>query len=103
MTDSNYSNIWIVNYDGSKSRPITTGNNKFTQPTWSNNGKKFLFKSRNDKATELMGYMWNNDKNPIDADDREDDRYGPGYKAGEKLGDIIEEEIQREFGGYKPW
>ena len=57
----------------------------------------------NDKATELMGYMWNNDKNPIDADDREDDRYGPGYKAGEKLGDIIEEEIQREFGGYKPW
>ena len=57
----------------------------------------------NDKATELMGYMWNNDKNPIDADDREDDRYGPGFKAGEKLGKIIEEEIQREFGGYKPW
>ena len=56
MTDSNYSNIWIVNYDGSKSRPITTGNNKYTQPTWSNNGKKFLFKSRNDKTTELYLY-----------------------------------------------
>ena len=44
MTDSNYSNIWIVNYDGSNSRPITTGNNKQSEPTWSNDGKRFLFK-----------------------------------------------------------
>ena len=60
----------------------------------------------NDKATELMSYMWNNDKNPFDDDDPEVNRgrgYGPGYKAGEKLGEIIEEEIHREFGGYKPW
>ena len=56
MTDSNYSNIWIVNYDGSNSRPITTGNEKNSNPTWSNDGKKFLFKSRNDKATELYLY-----------------------------------------------
>ena len=56
MSDSNYSNIWIVNYDGSNSRPITTGNNKFNQPTWSNDGKKFLFKSNNDKVTNLYLY-----------------------------------------------
>ncbi|MFL2610894.1 MAG: TolB family protein [Flavobacteriaceae bacterium] len=56
MTDSNYSNIWIVNYNGSNSRPITTGNKKYSQPTWSNDGKKILFKSRNDKATELYLY-----------------------------------------------
>mgnify|MGYP001158692747 FL=1 len=56
MTDSNYSNIWIVNYDGSNSRPITTGNSKCSQPTWSNDGKKFLFKSKIDKATELYLY-----------------------------------------------
>ena len=57
MTDSNYSNIWIVNYNGSNSRPITTGNNKYSQPTWSNDGKKFLFKSKNDKVTELYLYQ----------------------------------------------
>ena len=56
MTDSNYSNIWIVNYDGSNSRPITTGNNKYSQPTWSNDGKKFLFKNKTDKGTELYLY-----------------------------------------------
>ena len=56
MTDSNYSNIWIVNYNGSNSRPITTGNEKNSKPTWSNDGKKFLFKSKNDKATKLYLY-----------------------------------------------
>ena len=42
MTDSNYSNIWIVNYDGSNGRPITTGMGKYSQPTWSNDGKSFF-------------------------------------------------------------
>ena len=56
MTDSNYSNIWIVNYNGSNIRPITTGNKKNSKPTWSNDGKKFLFKSKNDEATELYLY-----------------------------------------------
>ena len=56
MTDSDYSNIWIVNYNGSKSRPITSGNKKNSKPTWSNDGKKFLFKSKNDEATELYLY-----------------------------------------------
>ena len=32
MTDRNLSNIWMVNFDGSASRPITTGNkNDFLQ------------------------------------------------------------------------
>ena len=56
MTDSNYSNIWIVNYDGSNGRPITTGMGKYSQPTWSNDGKKFLFKSKNGNKTELYLY-----------------------------------------------
>ena len=56
MTDSNYSNIWIIDYDGSNSRPITTGNNKHSEPTWSNDGKKFLFKNKIDKGTELYLY-----------------------------------------------
>ena len=60
MTDTNCSNIWIVNYDGSNSRPITTGIGKYSEPTWSNDGKKFLFKSKNDKSTELYLYELEN-------------------------------------------
>ena len=60
MTDSNYSNIWIINYNGSNSRPITTGNKKYSQPTWSNDGKKVLFKSINGKSTELYLYELEN-------------------------------------------
>ena len=26
MTDRNYSNLWMVNFDGTENRPITTGN-----------------------------------------------------------------------------
>ena len=55
-----------------------------------------------DKASKLMRYMWDNDKNPVDSDDPEVDRFGPGFKASEILGKEINE-IQREFGGYKPW
>ena len=60
MSDSNYSNIWIVNYDGTSNIPITTGNNKFKQPTWSNDGKKFLFKSTDDSETKLYLYELEN-------------------------------------------
>ena len=35
----NYSNIWIVNYDGSN-RPITTGT--VNRSTWLNDGKSFF-------------------------------------------------------------
>ena len=55
-----------------------------------------------DKATELMRYVWDNEMNPVDEDDPNDDRYGPGFKASEELGKWVEE-IQSKFGGYLPW
>ena len=45
MTDESFSNIWIINYDGTDNRPITTGNYKDNSPKWSNKGDKFIFKS----------------------------------------------------------
>ncbi|MFK7814117.1 MAG: TolB family protein, partial [Maribacter sp.] len=35
MTDKNLSNIWIVNSDGTKNRPITIGNQNDMYPRWS--------------------------------------------------------------------
>ena len=59
-------------------------------------------KNIDDKATELMRYVWDNDMNPVDEDDPEVDRYGPGFKASEALGKWVEE-IQSKFGGNLPW
>src|SRR5690606_8215159 len=45
MTDRNLSNLWIVNFDGSNNRPLTTGNHNDSQVRWSHDGKKIAFKS----------------------------------------------------------
>ena len=45
MTDRNLSNLWIINFDGSNNRPLTTGNQNDFAPKWSHDGKKIVFKS----------------------------------------------------------
>ena len=43
MTDKRYSNIWIINYDGTDNRPITSGHNGNSQPRWSPDGKQMIY------------------------------------------------------------
>ncbi|WP_086476987.1 S9 family peptidase [Arenibacter amylolyticus] len=58
MTDKNLSNLWMINFDGSNNRPLTTGNHNDTYPRWSHDGKKIIFKSnRADDKTKLY-MMW---------------------------------------------
>ena len=61
VEDKNLSNIWIVNFDGSDMRPITTGNHNASSPKWSNNGKMFTFRSNHDGTTQL--YLYNLENN----------------------------------------
>ena len=61
MTDKTLSNIWIVNFDGSNNRPITTGNNNDFSPRWSNSGKMFTYKSNIEGKTQL--YLFNLETN----------------------------------------
>ena len=35
MTDKRYSNLWIVGFDGSNPRPLTTGKRNDANPRWS--------------------------------------------------------------------
>src|SRR6266446_1711356 len=35
MTDKRYSNLWIINTDGTDHRPLTTGNRSDSSPRWS--------------------------------------------------------------------
>ncbi len=57
MTDKNLSNLWIVNFDGTQNRPLTTGNTSDNSPQWSPDGKKLLFKSNMDGEMRLY-LMW---------------------------------------------
>ena len=57
MTDKNYSNIWMINYDGTNNTPLTTGNQNDFDPTWSNSGDKFTYKSNSDETIQLYLYF----------------------------------------------
>src|SRR5579864_2548964 len=43
MTDKRYSNLWIINSDGSDHRPLTTGNRSDASPRWSPDGTRIAF------------------------------------------------------------
>lgn len=62
MTDKNLSNIWLVNTDGSKNRPITTGNQNDFYPRWSNGGDKIIFKSNRQDERMKLFVMWMDSK-----------------------------------------
>jgi len=53
MTDQNYSNLWIVRFDGSDHRPLTTGNRRDSAPRWSPDGKQLLFLSDEHGSPQL--------------------------------------------------
>jgi len=63
MTDESFSNIWVINFDGSDNRPITTGNFKDNSPKWSNKGDKFVFKSNREGKQQI--YLFNIANNSI--------------------------------------
>lgn len=53
MTDKSLSNLWLINFDGSRNRPLTTGPHNDSEPRWSHDGKKLLFKSNKDGKTRI--------------------------------------------------
>jgi acylaminoacyl-peptidase len=53
MTDQKYSNLWIVNFDGTDNRPLTTGNHNDLSPRWSPDGKRVSYKSNKDGSLQL--------------------------------------------------
>ena len=58
MTDRNLSNLWMVNFDGTNNRPLTTGNQNDTSPRWSHDGKKIVFRSNKDDDKTKLYLMW---------------------------------------------
>lgn len=56
-TDQNLSNLWVVNFDGTENRPLTTGKNKNSSAMWSPDGEKIIYKSRKDGETKI-NMLW---------------------------------------------
>ncbi|MCB9304247.1 MAG: S9 family peptidase [Lewinellaceae bacterium] len=53
MTDGNRSNLWLINFDGTDNRPLTSGNRNDNSPRWSPDGKKLLYLSSANGSTQL--------------------------------------------------
>ncbi len=52
-TDTRYSNLWTINYDGSDNRPVTSGNFHDSSPRWSPDGKRLAFISNRDGSPQI--------------------------------------------------
>ncbi|WP_282134788.1 S9 family peptidase [Seonamhaeicola maritimus] len=65
MTDRNLSNLWIVNFDGSNNRPLTTGNQNDFYPRWSHDGEKIIFKSNTADDKMKLYLMWMDTKESV--------------------------------------
>ncbi len=58
MTDRNYTNLWIVNADGTGHRPLTTGDYSDASPRWSPDGSRLAFISDRDGSAQIwVRYM----------------------------------------------
>jgi len=52
-SDRRVSNLWIVNFDGTEHRPLTTGNYGDSSPRWSPDGTRLAFISDRDGKSQL--------------------------------------------------
>jgi acylaminoacyl-peptidase len=53
LTDRRYSNLWMINFDGTDHRPLTTGNFNDTSPRWSPDGTQLIFLSDRESGTQV--------------------------------------------------
>jgi acylaminoacyl-peptidase len=60
MSDQRKSNLWIVNFDGTDHRPLTTGNYNDTSPRWSPDGSQLIFISNRDGSPQLYRHWFSN-------------------------------------------
>ena len=53
MTDKYYSNLWIIDFNGSNNRPLTTGNYSDASPRWSPDGSRLIFTSNRGGSSQI--------------------------------------------------
>jgi len=53
MTDKRYTNLWMINFDGTEHRPLTSGNFNDTSPRWSPDGTQLIYVSNRDEKVQI--------------------------------------------------
>jgi dipeptidyl aminopeptidase/acylaminoacyl peptidase len=53
MTDKRYSNLWLINFDGSGQRPLTSGKYSDSSPCWSPDGSQVIYISNRDGLSQV--------------------------------------------------
>ncbi|MFQ6113087.1 MAG: prolyl oligopeptidase family serine peptidase [bacterium] len=53
MTDKRYSNLWIINFDGTNHRALTTGNYHDSSPRWSPDGSRIIYISDRESSSQI--------------------------------------------------
>ena len=53
MSDKRYSNIWIINFNGTNNRPLTSGQSGNSQPRWSPDGKQIIYVSSSSGSGQI--------------------------------------------------
>lgn len=53
MSDRRYANLWMINFDGSDARPLTSGNFNDSSPRWTPDGKTIVFLSDRSGTTQI--------------------------------------------------
>ncbi len=54
MTDRRYSNLWIINADGTEHRPLTTGNRNDSSPRWSPDGTRIAYLAEVEEKAQIV-------------------------------------------------
>jgi acylaminoacyl-peptidase len=53
MKDKRYSNLWIINFDGSGHRPLTSGHQNDGSPRWSPDGSQIIYTSNKEGSSQI--------------------------------------------------
>jgi len=56
MSDQRKSNLWIIHFDGTGNRPLTSGNFSDQSPKWSSDGKELIFVSDRGGSPQIYRY-----------------------------------------------